>query len=66
MELAAPLWLPGQKAAREAERKVYAEERALQRQALVTGDERYLPVRDKGVAKRFTRDYVDALMEPVV
>lgn len=48
------------KAAREAERKVFAEERALQRQALVTGDERYLPVRDKGVAKRFTRDYVDA------
>ena len=48
------------KAARDAERKVFAEERALQRQALVSGDERYLPARDKGAAKRFTRDYVDA------
>ena len=25
-----------------------------------TGDERYLPARDKGPVKRFIRDYVDA------
>jgi len=30
------------------------------RQALDTGDERFLPVRDKGPQKRFTRDFVDA------
>ena len=31
-----------------------------QRQALASGDERYLPVRDKGPVRRFARDYVDA------
>jgi hypothetical protein len=30
------------------------------RQALDTGDERFLPLRDKGPQKRFARDYVDA------
>lgn len=48
------------KAAREAQRQAFREERALQRQALVTGEERYLPVRDKGPARRWVRDYVDA------
>lgn len=35
---------------------------AMQRQqvALETGDERYLPLRDKGRARRFARDWVDA------
>ncbi len=31
-----------------------------QRQAMQTGDERYLPPRDKGPIKRYIRDYVDA------
>ncbi|MDX3644340.1 DUF3043 domain-containing protein [Streptomyces sp. MB09-02B] len=31
-----------------------------QRQALATGDERYLPTRDKGPVRRFARDYVDS------
>ncbi|MDO5048461.1 MAG: DUF3043 domain-containing protein [Actinomycetaceae bacterium] len=31
-----------------------------QQQAMETGDERYLPTRDKGRIRRFTRDYVDA------
>ncbi|MFE4696995.1 DUF3043 domain-containing protein [Streptomyces sp. NPDC056738] len=31
-----------------------------QRQALANGDERYLPVRDKGKVRRFARDYVDS------
>jgi Protein of unknown function (DUF3043). len=31
-----------------------------QQEALVTGDERYLPVRDKGRVRRFARDWVDA------
>lgn len=30
------------------------------REAMKTGDERYLPTRDKGPVKRFTRDYVDS------
>jgi hypothetical protein len=30
------------------------------REALRTGDERYLPARDKGPVRRFVRDYVDA------
>lgn len=30
------------------------------RRALDTGDERHLPLRDKGPARRFVRDYVDA------
>lgn len=33
---------------------------AKQREALASGDERYLPARDKGKVRRFTRDFVDA------
>lgn len=35
------------------------EQRSLQRQALQTGDERHLPARDAGPAKKLARDYVD-------
>lgn len=35
-------------------------EREKQRTALLEGDERYLPARDKGPVRRFARDYVDA------
>lgn len=31
-----------------------------QQQAMETGDERYLPLRDRGRMRRFTRDYIDA------
>ncbi|QKW10676.1 DUF3043 domain-containing protein [Streptomyces sp. NA04227] len=31
-----------------------------QRQALATGDERYLPTRDKGPVRRYARDFVDS------
>lgn len=31
-----------------------------QQEAMETGDERYLPARDQGPARRFIRDYVDA------
>ena len=34
--------------------------RAAEQRALVTGDEKHLPARDKGSARRFVRDYVDA------
>ncbi|MFJ3978259.1 DUF3043 domain-containing protein [Streptomyces sp. NPDC090021] len=35
-------------------------EMAKQREALANGDERYLPVRDKGPVRRFVRDFVDS------
>lgn len=31
-----------------------------QRQALATGDERYLPARDKGPVRKFARDFIDS------
>ena len=31
-----------------------------QRRAMATGEERYLPARDKGPIKRYIRDYIDA------
>jgi Protein of unknown function (DUF3043) len=34
--------------------------RSSMRQAMRTGDERFLPARDKGPVKRFIRDYVDS------
>src|SRR3954470_7855441 len=36
------------------------EQRTAQRQALITGDERNLPMRDAGPAKRLARDVVDS------
>jgi hypothetical protein len=48
------------KAARAAHRAAVAADRAKARDAMLTGDERYLPERDKGAARRFARDYVDA------
>jgi hypothetical protein len=35
-------------------------ERARGREALMSGDERYLPKRDRGPVRRFTRDFVDS------
>lgn len=48
---------------KEAARRQREERRAAlerQRQALATGDERYLPPRDKGPVRRYVRDYVDS------
>jgi len=44
------------KRAREARRA----ELARQREALAGGDERYLPLRDRGPVRRYARDFVDA------
>ena len=44
------------KAARDRDRIARAEQRA----AIASGDERALPLRDQGPARRFTRDYVDS------
>jgi hypothetical protein len=42
--------------AREKRNEAYVK----QREAMATGDERYLPPRDKGPVRRYARDYVDA------
>ncbi len=44
------------KAARERERQA----RTASRAAMMAGDERYLPARDKGPGRAFTRDFVDS------
>ncbi|WP_046496494.1 DUF3043 domain-containing protein [Streptomyces odonnellii] len=48
------------KTAMKRQRETRRADLARQREALASGDERYLPVRDKGPVRRFVRDYVDA------
>ncbi|GAA0657134.1 hypothetical protein GCM10010193_04690 [Kitasatospora atroaurantiaca] len=48
------------KAAAKQSRERVRSERERQRTALLEGDERYLPARDKGPVRRFARDYVDS------
>ncbi|MFP5315812.1 Protein of unknown function [Arthrobacter subterraneus] len=55
-----PLVPNDRKAAREANRLARREEQLRMRRALENGDERHLPFRDKGPARRYVRDYVDA------
>lgn len=47
------------KAARRARKERLRLERAEARAGMMSGDQRYLPRRDQGPAKAFTRDYVD-------
>ena len=46
--------------ARRMNRSQMNEQREKARVGMASGDERYLPARDKGPQKRFVRDYVDA------
>lgn len=48
------------KAAKKAARERDREERAHSRQAMMAGDERYLPARDQGPARAYARDFVDS------
>jgi len=48
------------KEAAKLRRERVREQRAEQRKALLTGDERHLPARDAGPAKRLARDVVDS------
>ncbi len=48
------------KEAMKRQREARRVDLAKQREALASGDERYLPVRDKGPVRRFTRDFVDS------
>jgi hypothetical protein len=55
-----PLVPEDRKASKAAERVAIQDQRVKMRQAMDTGDEKFLPLRDKGPQKRFARDYVDA------
>jgi hypothetical protein len=55
-----PLVPEDRKASKAAERAAVQEQRVKMRQAMDTGDEKFLPLRDKGPQKRFARNYVDA------
>lgn len=55
-----PLVPTDRRAAAKASREAMREQRMKAREAMTTGDERYLPPRDKGPVKRFVRDFVDA------
>ncbi|QPP09269.1 DUF3043 domain-containing protein [Streptomyces bathyalis] len=46
--------------AAKRQREARRSDMARQRQALASGDERYLPARDKGPVRRYARDYVDS------
>ncbi len=55
-----PLVPEDRKAARRESRQRLNEQREAARIGMANGDERYLPVRDKGPQKRYIRDFVDA------
>lgn len=48
------------KEAARVQRQKARTDRAKLQEAMATGDERYLPTRDKGPIRRFCRDYVDS------
>jgi len=55
-----PLVPNDRKSAGKASREQLREQRLRQRQAMLSGDERNLPARDAGAARRYVRDFVDA------
>jgi hypothetical protein len=55
-----PLVPKDRKLASQQNRAALANEREKARIGMAKGDERYLPIRDKGPQKRFVRDFVDA------
>jgi hypothetical protein len=55
-----PLGAVDRKTAAKTQRAAVKEIRDREYQALQTGDERFLPARDKGPVKRWIRDFVDA------
>jgi hypothetical protein len=55
-----PLVSSDRKASNKASREKLAEARERARIGMASGDEKYLPIREKGPQRRFIRDYVDA------
>lgn len=54
-----PLVQSDRKAAKSSDREARRENSRKMREAMVTGDEKHLPPRDKGPVRRFVRDSVD-------
>ena len=48
------------KEAKAAEKARLSEERRIAREGMMRGEEKYLPIRDRGPQKRFARDIVDS------
>ncbi|TNC19462.1 DUF3043 domain-containing protein [Georgenia sp. 311] len=59
-----PLVPTDRKLAKQEARRRRNELYAKQQEAMRTGDDRYLPARDKGPVRRWVRDYVDAHFSP--
>lgn len=59
-----PLVPDDRKVAKKEARAKRNEAYARQQEAMRTGDERYLPLRDKGPARRWVRNYVDSHVSP--
>lgn len=55
-----PIVVADRKAARRSSRSRSAEARERARVGLANGEERYLPVRDRGPQRRFARDVIDS------
>jgi hypothetical protein len=55
-----PLVPNDRKAAKSASREKMREERNREYKAMQTGDERFMPARDRGPVRRYIRDHVDA------
>lgn len=55
-----PLVSSDRKAGNKASRAKMNEQREKARIGMANGDEKYLPMKDKGVQRRFIRDYLDA------
>lgn len=55
-----PLGGVDRRTAAKEQRARLKEQREREYQAMLTGDERYMPLRDRGPVRRWVRDYVDA------
>lgn len=55
-----PLVVDDRRAASKTQRAEARKQRDLEYQAMLSGDERHMPYRDRGPVKRFVRDWVDA------
>jgi len=55
-----PLVTTDRKGAAKVDRARAKEQRSREYQAMQTGDERFLPVKDRGPVRRYIRDYVDS------
>lgn len=59
-----PLVPTDRKAARRTAKEASRAQRDREFQAMQSGDDRYMPARDKGPIRRWVRDYIDARISP--